>query len=311
MPVGVGIYLAGSFAVLFSSYALMRSFRGKPRRVVPSKDDAMFCIGHEPANASSFLPPQFDVLVWNIEKAAEAKFGVEFDRFAKGKHLVLLQEYLGEERVDERLTSPRLPRMRYDGATSFYYDYGDADIGRTVTSTSLIRTGVVIGAPVLPTSAAVFVTADVEPLVATPKASIATKYKIESFSSEPEPELLVVNTHGLNRASFEAFQTQMQELAILVRQHVGPVLWGGDFNTNSRQKRNFLFDLTVTELGMTSVAFDPDKRTVSKLSRQPLDWVFIRGLQAEHASSVESPGSDHSPITVSLSVNVPTQTAGG
>jgi endonuclease/exonuclease/phosphatase family metal-dependent hydrolase len=307
MPASIGIYFLGSVALLFSSYALMRSFLGKPRRLVPPESDALFRIGHEASNSSSCLPHQFNVLVWNIEKGVEAQFGLEFDRLARGKHLVLLQEYLGEDNVDERLTSPPI-RLRYDGATSFCYDSSQnhADISRAAISACQIRTGVITGAPVVPTSTAAFVTADVEPVVATPKASIATKYKIDSISSqERELELLVVNTHGLNRASFDAFETQLQHLASLVRQHVGPVLWGGDFNTNSRRKRDFLFGLTVTELGMTSVAFDPDRRTVSKLSRQPLDWVFVRGLQVVHASSIESLGSDHNPINVSLSVNLP------
>jgi endonuclease/exonuclease/phosphatase (EEP) superfamily protein YafD len=305
MPVNIVISLFGSVAILFSSYALMRSLRGKPRRAVPPKDAALFRIGHEATNSSTCLPQKFNVLVWNIEKGAESQFGLEFDRLARGNHLVLLQEYLGEDKVDEHLTRHQL-RLRYDGATSFCYDSSHADVSRTAISASQIRTGVVTGAPVKPTSVAAFVTADVEPVIATPKASIATKYKVDTPSSfDPEPELLVVNTHGLNRASLEAFQTQMQTLANLVRHHVGPVLWGGDFNTNSRRKRDFLFDLAIPELGMTSVAFDPDRRTVSKLSRQPLDWVFIRGLQVERASSIESLGSDHNPITVSLTVNLP------
>jgi endonuclease/exonuclease/phosphatase family metal-dependent hydrolase len=305
MPVTIGICLLGSVAIVFSSYALMRTFLGKPRRAVPSKDDALFRIGYKAANSSSFLPSQFSVLVWNIEKGFEAQFGDEFDRLAQGKHLILLQEYLGEANVNERLTSSQLG-LRFDGATSFYYDSSPTDKTGAVVSASQIRTGVVTGAPVRPASAAAYVTVDVEPVVATPKASIATKYKIGSPNSlELGPELLVVNTHGLNRASVEAFQSQMRGLANVVRQHVGPVVWGGDFNTNSRRKRDFLIDLAVTELEMTSIAFDPDRRKVSKLSRQPLDWVFARGLQVERAASIGSLGSDHSPITVSFSVNLP------
>lgn len=228
-----------------------------------------------------------EVLVWNIEKGVETDFANEFPQFASGKHLILLQEYLGNNSTHDVLQ--RQAQLRFDVATSFIY------------SADGTPSGVATASIVCPQHVRALVTSDVEPVIHTPKASILTQYPLQGKGGTIEI-LLVLNTHGLNRAPLEAFQTQLQQLAQIIRAHEGPVLWAGDFNTNNRRKRDYLFDVAVSELQMQAIPqYEPDQRKVSKLSRLPLDWVFFKRLAVKAASAPVSSGSDHNPLVLTFS----------
>jgi endonuclease/exonuclease/phosphatase (EEP) superfamily protein YafD len=81
----------------------------------------------------------------------------------------------------------------------------------------------------------------------------------------------------------------------------GPVVFAGDFNTNSADKTRCL-EAFAGQLGLRALAFQPDGRTLSKLSRLPLDHAFVRGLAVLAASAPDVPGSDHQPLVLRLAV---------
>lgn len=182
--------------------------------------------------------------------------------------------------MDETLSSTS---MRYDVATSFVYE------------PEKIITGVATGSVTRPIAVHALISDDVEPVVHTPKAVVATTYPLQDCS------LLVVNVHGRNRGGLEPLITQLEKLSGYLNEHQGPVILAGDFNTNSAAKTEWLMAF-VSRLGLKVVGFDPDQRKYSKLSRQPLDWVFVRGLEIVESAVPVAQGSDHRPLTSTLSL---------
>lgn len=57
--------------------------------------------------------------------------------------------------------------------------------------------------------------------------SLCSYYKINGSKES----LLVINTHVVNFATTEAFRTFIGELLQVIREHQGPLILGGDFNT--------------------------------------------------------------------------------
>ena len=104
--------------------------------------------------------------------------------------------------------------------------------------------------------------------------------------------LLVANVHGINRAPRAAFKAQIDALVERLRTHVGPMLFAGDFNTQSKAKISYLEEAAAM-LQLSRVQFSPDHRTVSKLSHRPLDDVFVRGAAIEASECWLGGGSDH------------------
>lgn len=87
------------------------------------------------------------------------------------------------------------------------------------------HTGVATAAVTSPLSADSFITHDTEPVMRTPKATLACRYRLE--------DLLVINIHAINVVGFDAFQNQLEKVRRPLMDHAGPVVFGGDFNTNT------------------------------------------------------------------------------
>lgn len=232
-----------------------------------------------------------DVLVWNIEKAQRAAWAPEFEALSRGKELVLLQEaYLAP-----RMIGPLAARseLQWSMGSSFVFARRP---GEPVS-------GVVVGSAASAIDREVFVTNDTEPLVGTPKATLAATYALEG-SAEP---LLVVCIHGINFRRAHALVAQLDALEPMIAAHRGPVILAGDLNTHHRP-RMAAVEAFAARLGLES-AFDnrpscrrtaPDGRR--RFGRWPLDHVFVRGLVVEEARVVEAArGSDHAPLIVRVS----------
>lgn len=259
-------------AVVLAVGAVAWSLR--PQISIPGESAALRRIGGGEAKEEKLDGTRMRVLVWNVEKGKESSFEEDVRKLQSEVDLAMLQEFSSAESVVRTVDAG----MGFDMAASFVYvDTQEA-------------TGTATGCRARALSAAVQITKDVEPIVHTPKSTLITTYAMGSAT------LLVVNIHGRNRGGLEPLQAQLARLADLVKQHQGPVIFAGDFNTNSREKALFLSNW-MKQLGMSEVTFHPDGRTVSKLSRQPLDHVFTRGLFVEDARSLaQVRGSDHQPI---------------
>jgi len=238
-------------------------------------------------SATLDVEKRVSVLVWNIKKEQETCFTSSFETLARSRQLVLLQEVHLQNQWNESFFAGT--GHHYAMATAFEYHTDNSPAG------------VAIGSSVPATyHCQAQVTADVEPIVGTPKSSLIAQYPISTGGF-----LLVASVHGINRAPEAAFKRQIDQLCTSLEQklHSGEgrfCLLAGDFNTQSAAKLAYL-QAASQRLGLVRVAFKPDERTVSKLSQRPLDHAFVSSqLRVEAASCIDHGGSDHAAMTFDL-----------
>ncbi|MFP5491219.1 MAG: endonuclease/exonuclease/phosphatase family protein [Bacteriovoracia bacterium] len=233
------------------------------------------------AQNSAFNPKSIKALVWNIKKSEEDGWQAEFLNYTRNRSLFLLQEVYQTSHF--QFTQNFFPQFRFDMTTGFKYKG--------------TNTGVMNASIVRPSQIRFSHSVDTEPVVNTPKANIFTKYPIKGMTEE----LLVISIHGINLTGFDTFKRHMQQIIRVIKEHQGPVLWAGDFNTRTKERTEYLMQQTK-ELGMTEVKFiNGDKRMAWILTKNYLDHAFVRGLQVKHAEVIaNSKGSDHKPMILDL-----------
>ncbi|MGC3834797.1 hypothetical protein ACPSKX_11240 [Moritella viscosa] len=79
----------------------------------------------------------------------------------------------------------------------------------------------------------------------------------------------------------------------MIRQHQGPVIMAGDFNTWTNKRLSRLIEVTAS-VELRQLVYQNDVRETA--FGHPLDDIYFRGLQQISASSYETTTSDHNPI---------------
>lgn len=233
-----------------------------------------------------------EVLIWNIKKGQEDTFFEDFKYLSDGKDLILLQEFLNNDKV-LRAVLDQNPH-EYILGVSFMYD------GKFPQE----ATGVAIGSVVPPVDTIVFRPPGREPFLGTPKVTLCNTFKIQGSKKL----LLVCNIHGYNFTHDEDFKKQIEMITPLLRTHQGPVLFGGDFNTNNKNKWNILEKLVIEDSGLTPVMFSPDDRKTANSwlfwqAELPIDHIFTRGLSVTNSRVwKELTGSDHDALSITITV---------
>lgn len=116
-------------------------------------------------------------------------------------------------------------------------------------------------------------------------------------------ELLLINVHNTLFGSIAAYENLLSQIDEHVRNHSGPIIFGGDFNTTSEAR----FDLVMTYAtgwGMIRLPF----HSPFWFNRKQLDHLFVRGLRTRNGSEVQvlpnrgfdGSLSDHNAISVEL-----------
>jgi endonuclease/exonuclease/phosphatase (EEP) superfamily protein YafD len=123
---------------------------------------------------------------------------------------------------------------------------------------------------------------------------VVTEYGL----TNSDQTLLVVNMHVVNFTfGIHDFREQIQQALSVLTNHTGPVLLSGDFNTWHRRRAAILKEMTA-EQNLRMVDFDEDHR--KRFLGQPLDHVYIRGLEVLEATTRTVDSSDHNPMSVRL-----------
>lgn len=251
-----------------------------PTRFEAPPDAERLTVRGEAAQDSLSVPGR--VLVWNIYKGNRSGFSDEMQALAEGCGLLLLQEYHANEQVHRVMDEPA--SHAFCIATSFLY--------RSDASATGVTTGCV--APVL--SSECFITSNTEPVTRTPKAALACTYSLTGT----DETLLVVNVHAINVVGLRAFQNQLEQFRDVLQAHAGPILFAGDFNTNTESKQAFLREF-ATEFELQEMTFADDSRTTSPLLGLPIDYVFTRGLAtSQHRVVGSSDASDHMALSFQI-----------
>jgi endonuclease/exonuclease/phosphatase (EEP) superfamily protein YafD len=134
----------------------------------------------------------------------------------------------------------------------------------------------------------------VEPWLRSPKATVITEYGL----TDTDQTLLVVNIHAVNFTfGIHDFGKQIRQALSVLNDHAGPILLSGDFNTWHRQRSEVLNEIT-DNLGLEVIDYDQDHR--KRFMGQPLDHIYVRGLEVLEATTHEVDSSDHNPMSVRL-----------
>lgn len=211
---------------------------------------------------------------WNIQKGGDPQWTTDLTTFQGDPDLMVLQE--------APLNSNAWDVVSADQYHSFSPGYR--------TSRSL--TGVMTVSAVKPLTQCNFVS--VEPWLRSPKATVITEYGL----SDTDQTLVVVNIHAMN-FTFGAhdFQMQIRRALSALHNHAGPILLSGDFNTWSGKRSETLNEIT-DGLGLEKLDYDEDHR--KRFLGQPLDHIYIRGLEVLEATTRKVGSSDHNPMSVRL-----------
>jgi len=211
---------------------------------------------------------------WNIQKGGDPQWKTDLATFQGDPDLMIFQE--------APLNSNTWDVVATDQYHSFSPGYR--------TSRSL--TGVLTVSAVKPLTQCNFVS--VEPWLRSPKATVVTEYGLTGT----DQTLVVVNIHAMN-FTFGAYDFQMQIRRALsaLENHAGPILLSGDFNTWSGRRSKTLNEITDS-LGLEKLDYDEDNR--KRFLGQPLDHIYIRGLEVLEATTRIVGSSDHNPMSVHL-----------
>ncbi len=222
-------------------------------------------------------PGSVRLLSWNIHKESDPGWEADLDRYAAENNLLLLQEAVPNDPLRELLK-----RRGYCWQMVEAFTIGGLERGVLVAS----RTAPVSGHALR----------TYEPLFPLPKSAIITRYRLVGSSKT----LAVANLHAINFSlGAHRFRQQLDAVADELRQHDGPVIFGGDFNTWSRI-RNEVLGEEAKKLGLVEVDLNPDNRRIA--FGRHLDHLFIRGFSVVNAGSPVVKSSDHDPILVRLVV---------
>ncbi|WP_406666281.1 endonuclease/exonuclease/phosphatase family protein [Gallaecimonas sp. GXIMD1310] len=107
--------------------------------------------------------------------------------------------------------------------------------------------------------------------------------------------VLVANVHSVNFVHHRRFLAEMESLIDYLQAHRGPMVVAGDFNVWSRRRQRYL--ARFTELTGLRQAVMENPHHIKQVFRQPLDFIFYRGLQLDSATAIDTDLlSDHNPI---------------
>ena len=229
------------------------------------------------------LDSKLDILVWNLYKGQSANFKNEYQRLSQNKDLILAQEMY--------LNTQELTKLNQQSA----YQY--------VTATSFIKiasqthTGTFTAAKAIKVNANMIRSVALEPVVATPKTTVLSTYKIRGT----DKRLLVVNTHAVNFVSDESYISEMNRIANSITLFRGAVIWAGDFNSWNMTRFQYFKNL-IKILNLKSTAMIPDERMT--FNGFKLDHFYsTNDVHIISAQSIKSNnGSDHSPLEVSVEI---------
>lgn len=218
---------------------------------------------------------EFNLLTWNAHKLADRKYMSDLVKLSQDTDLILIQEAMHSEDLQNSFSN------QFNMSFSFHKSFCDGKKNATGVMTASryeLKNNLTLVSP------------DTEPFTFTPKVSGYSTIEIPEIGT-----VHVINTHGLNFNLGNKFARQINNLAEFMSKLQGPIIWAGDFNTWSPDRKDHLYE-TARILGMSHLKPSNDSRSLLKL-----DHIFVRGLEAVSSTLLdEYKSSDHAPIKVVL-----------
>lgn len=216
-----------------------------------------------------------EVLVWNIYKQNKTGWKSELESYLPEIQLGLLQEVSMSDEFKQWLYN-----VDWIGQQAKAFEVFEASAG------------VFNLAHVYPSK--ICAQLSTEPWLRLPKSALFATYKLSNGET-----LGVGNLHGINFTfGTDDYAKQVKLLSEKLKQHQGPVILAGDFNTWSEKRLNAVSG-AMKSAGLREVHFEPDNRS-RFMDGQVLDHIYYRGLGLEKAEAPTSDASDHNPLLASF-----------
>lgn len=223
-------------------------------------------------------PERIVLLNWNSHKETGQQWLQQLEHLLSGADLLTLQEGVLTAELRDLLSN----------------DFGDSWIFANAFTQSGAHTGVLTASRVQPDFFCSFRVA--EPVLVVPKTTLISRYPVAGATEL----LLLVNMHMVNfSVATRAYREQLTKAFNLIRQHRGPLIITGDFNSWSDERQRILQQF-ADALGADTVQFPADNRTT--FFGHVVDHVFYRGLEPIESVALSETVSDHNPMRVSFRV---------
>ena len=194
--------------------------------------------------------------------------------------LLLQEANLGQELEEVLLTTQR----GWEHATSFKW-------GKT-------KMGVATGSEVEPQFARRVVSVHREVGFTTKKTSLLSIYSLDNKQND----LLILNMHAINFRGIAAFKDEINQVYQIIKEHQGPIIWAGDFNTWTQARLDYL-NSKAGKLNLMQVDFKAGRTTAPIGKGLVLDRVYYREMKVNNAEVLEQiQSSDHIPLSIEFTL---------
>lgn len=218
------------------------------------------------------------IAVWNTFKGRRERYYDVLSAQTPDADLILLQEFWHDpslEAIHRSLFAQRDASMAVS-----YYTRPNQEAPTGVCTISAVRAS----------KTALLLSRYYEPVTRTPKTAICSYYPIECSDCPPGQSLLVLNSHAINFRLRRPFLDQMLQVEAQLRQHSGPMILVGDFNT-WEQGRVRILEALAQRIGLMQIRFPVG---IKRIGRHELDRVYVRGgVVAQQRVIFDRAASDH------------------
>jgi endonuclease/exonuclease/phosphatase (EEP) superfamily protein YafD len=227
------------------------------------------------SECESHLPETFGVLCWNVYKQNKKHF--HFKRYLHTLHREkALSLYLFQEAAFADDEAFSLEHCAFDGAANLEVNGGFY--------------GVLTASTVESKSANAYLSEGRESLFGPYKSLLVSRYSLSNGS-----EMLVLNVHAINFRENQRYARELEHFLLHVKDHDGPMIVAGDFNTWNKTRMQKLHKL-CKKLGLQRVPYAQSDKIKSFMGHH-LDFIFFRGVELLAYEVVEeSMISDHNPL---------------
>lgn len=274
-------------ALLFSTPLL-----AKKRYTVPPLDQVMLHMGQKTIKSldqavdQELDPTEINIFVWNMYKGAIPTWKKDFVRLTKFFDVLLLQEMWMDGAMNEAITKDET--FSYHMATSFL------DTKRSNTAS-----GVAIASFVEPVKTFFQRSKYREPFIRTPKMALFADFALKGMTKK----LRVATIHAINFVSKKKHRHQLRKMFEGLKDHTGPIVLGGDFNTWSKKKLRAMRSM-ARNAGLTEVKFKKWGSKRMHMFGNILDHIWVRGVNViDTHVFYKIKSSDHKAMSVRISIN--------